>query len=155
MSTAVFKKLCDDAILPLVFHGQDVGYDLYSIEELSIPPNSTAKLSTGISILTSSLYYPQLFGRSSIAAQNVHLSGGVIDPGYTGEIFVLLFNNSSTNSFHISKGMGIAQVVFLRMPALAGISYDHDQAKLILTDDCHTHQHPSTRGCDGFGSTDH
>ena len=44
------KKLDEKAIIPTRSHINDAGADLYSIEDIVIPPSSIATIKTGISI---------------------------------------------------------------------------------------------------------
>lgn len=45
------KRLSPEAMLPTVAHpGEDIGYDLYSVEEIIIPARGAAGVHTGIAI---------------------------------------------------------------------------------------------------------
>ncbi|MGA2902832.1 MAG: dUTP diphosphatase [Candidatus Korobacteraceae bacterium] len=87
------KCLSPDAILPTVAHpGEDIGYDLYSAEELTIPAHGAAGVHTGIAIE----FVPAAGGivktRSGLAKKRLLCNAGVIDAGYRGEIIVLMEN---------------------------------------------------------------
>lgn len=125
--------------VPFQATDDSVGYDLRSIEDRRIEPGEIVKIHTGISIQPSKGYYAQIFSRSSFAAKGLSVEGGVIDPGYTGEIQVVMYNHSKI-TFTLTKGERIAQMVLL--------SYICPEIKYVdkLKD--------TKRGSRGFGSSD-
>jgi len=91
------KLLRPGAKAPTIAHpGEDLGYDLYAAEDVTIAPRANAVVATGIAIeLTSAADEPLgalLRDKSSMAARRLALTGGVIDAGYRGEIKVLIEN---------------------------------------------------------------
>jgi dUTP pyrophosphatase len=87
------KLLHPDAKVPTVtFPGSDLGYDLYSIEDVVLLPGKPLKVRTGISIEGPSGLGFVLGDRSSMAAKGITYAGGRIDAGYRGEILVCLVN---------------------------------------------------------------
>src|SRR5215471_4679428 len=87
------KRLSPDATLPTVAHpGEDIGYDLYSAVELTIPARGAAGVSTGIAME----FVPAAGGivktRSGLAKKRLMCNAGVIDAGYRGEIIVVMEN---------------------------------------------------------------
>src|ERR1700760_4110019 len=87
------KLLHADARPPTVAHaGSDLGYDLYSIEDVVLPPGVPVKVRTGIAVEGPPGWEFVLGYRSSMAARGVTYAGGRIDAGYRGEILVCLIN---------------------------------------------------------------
>ena len=91
------KLLSPQAKAPTVAHpGEDLGYDIYALDLVTIPPRGQAIVSTGIAVeVTSPDGEPMgalLRDKSSVAARRLALTGGVIDAGYRGEIKVLMEN---------------------------------------------------------------
>src|SRR6201998_3806121 len=87
------KLLHADARPPTVAHaGSDLGYDLYSIEDVVLPPGVPVKVRTGIAVEGPPGWGFVLGDRSSMAARGVTYAGGRIDAGYRGEILVCLIN---------------------------------------------------------------
>ena len=132
------KKLSPDAVMPTVAHpGEDIGYDLYSAEELTIPARGAAGVHTGIAIE----FVPAAGGivktRSGLAKKRLMCNAGVIDAGYRGEIIVLM-ENLGDQPYTIRKGDKIAQL--LEHPFLAG-----EVSESELSD--------AARGARGFGSS--
>jgi dUTP pyrophosphatase len=132
------KRLSPDAVLPTVAHpGEDIGYDLYSAEELTIPARGAAGVHTGIAIE----FVPSAGGivkiRSGLAKKRLMCNAGVIDAGYRGEVIVLM-ENLGDESYTIHKGDKIAQL--LEHPFLAG---EVAEAELSV----------AARGAKGFGSS--
>ena len=87
------KKLSPDAVMPTVAHpGEDIGYDLYSAEELTIPARGAAGVHTGIAIEFAPAAGGIVKTRSGLAKKRLMCNAGVIDAGYRGEIIVLMEN---------------------------------------------------------------
>jgi len=91
------KLLTSSAKAPTIAHpGEDLGYDLYASQALTIAPRGCAVVPTGIAIeLTSAAGEPMgalLRDKSSMASRRLTCTGGVIDAGYRGEVRVLMEN---------------------------------------------------------------
>lgn len=91
------KLLNTAAKAPTVAHpGEDLGYDVFSAETVTLEPRGHALVPTGIAIeCTSPTGEPMgalLRDKSSMASRRLVLTGGVIDAGYRGEIKVLMEN---------------------------------------------------------------
>lgn len=91
------KLLRPGAKAPTIAHpGEDLGYDIYAAEDVSIAARGSAIVSTAIAVeLTDAAGKPLgalLRDKSSLAARRLTLTGGVIDAGYRGEIKVLVEN---------------------------------------------------------------
>jgi len=135
-----FKKLYPDAKAPEKAYPNDLGWDLFANMEMEIPPNTHELIPTGISLKFPENTGALLKDRSSVAMNGVFVHAGVIDPNYTGEIKVLLYN-SNNESVVISKDAKIAQ--FLLMPVFVVSSFE----EVVELD-------PTDRGNKGFGSSD-
>jgi len=95
------KLLSLSAKAPTIAHpGEDLGYDLYASESVTIAPRGNATIPTGVAIeLTSATGEPLgalLRDKSSMAARRLTATGGVIDAGYRGEVRVLMENLGDT-----------------------------------------------------------
>jgi len=139
------KLLSPTAKAPTVAHpAEDLGYDIFSSETVTIAQHGHAVIPTGIAVECSSPKGEKmgalLRDKSSMAARRLVVTGGVIDSGYRGELLVLLTSYISGNSFAIKAGDKIAQVIPL--PVLTG-------AGVMETDSLSA----SARGQGGFGST--
>jgi dUTP diphosphatase len=87
------KLLHAEAKPPTVTHaGSDLGFDLYSVEDVILQPGVPTKVRTGIAVEAPEGYGFVLGDRSSMAARGVTYAGGRIDAGYRGEILVCLIN---------------------------------------------------------------
>jgi dUTP pyrophosphatase len=87
------KLLHPDAKLPTVtYAGSDLGYDLYTIEDVLLEPGVPTKVRTGIAVEGMPGFGFILGDRSSMAAKGITYVGGWIDAGYRGEILVCLVN---------------------------------------------------------------
>jgi dUTP pyrophosphatase len=132
------KRLSPDAVLPTVAHrGEDIGYDLYSSEDLTIPGRGAAGVHTGIAIEFVPVAGGMVKTRSGLAKKRLMCNAGVIDAGYRGEVIVLL-ENLGDAPYAISQGDKIAQL--LEHPFLAGEVVEGDLSE-------------AARGAKGFGSS--
>jgi dUTP diphosphatase len=132
------KRLSPDAILPSVAHpGEDVGYDLFSAEEITIPARGAAGVHTGIAIEFAPAAGGIVKTRSGLAKKRLMCNAGVIDAGYRGEVIVLM-ENLGDEPYTIRKGDKIAQL--LEHPFLASEVVEGE-----LSD--------AARGAKGFGSS--
>lgn len=114
-----FTKLHPNAIIPSRTHDDDIGLDLYAIEDYLILPNSGIKARTGIALEISSGKGGLIWDKSSLAwkkdsGKYVKVCGGAIDPQYRGEIFIVLFNMNKY-SYVINKGDAIAQLIIINV----------------------------------------
>lgn len=100
------KLLHPDAQVPTVEHaGSDLGFDLYAIEDTSLPPGVPVKVRTGIAVEGPLGCGFVLGDRSSMAARGITYAGGRIDAGYRGEILVCLINvNQPQYSLAVERG---------------------------------------------------
>jgi dUTP pyrophosphatase len=132
------KRLSPDAVLPTVAHpGEDIGYDLYSCEDVTLPARGAAGVHTGIAIELVPTAGAIVKTRSGMAKKRLMCNAGVIDAGYRGEIIVLM-ENLSDEPHVIKKGDKIAQL--LEHPFLAGEVVEDELGE-------------AARGAKGFGSS--
>ena len=105
------KKLNPKAFLPSKGSEHAAGYDLYSIDTLTIPAHGKSLVSTGIAMQIPIGNYGRVAPRSGLAVKNfVDVGAGVIDADYRGEVKVLLFNFGEVD-FQINHGDRIAQLI--------------------------------------------
>ena len=110
------KKLHPDAVLPHYAHGpeEDAGMDLRSVERVVLSPGAAQGVPTGIAIELPAGYEAQVRPRSGMALKHsITVNFGTIDPGYRGEIRVVMFNLSA-GDYVIEKGDRIAQLIVAR-----------------------------------------
>jgi dUTP pyrophosphatase len=140
------KLLDPGARLPAVAHpGEDLGYDVFSLEPLTLAPRCTVRVRTGIAVEARHPDSSTPLGllvrdRSSIAARGIATTGGVIDAGYRGEILILMTNLGSA-PIELKAGEKIAQMI--PVPVLTG------QVQLVES------LEDSARAEKGFGSSGH
>jgi dUTP pyrophosphatase len=109
--TLQIKRLTLDATLQTRASPGSVGYDLYSLNDLTIQPNSRDIVSTGVCATIPLGCYGRIAPRSGLTVKyGIHVGAGVIDPDYTGELKVCLFNLGSV-PFEIKQGERIAQLI--------------------------------------------
>jgi dUTP pyrophosphatase len=131
-----------DAKVPEKARGSDLGYDLFALEKTYLIPGKVTKVRTGIKIGFPNTIGGLLRDRSSMATKaEVFVVAGVIDPEYTGEIIVALFNPNADigGTYVVEKGDKIAQMILI--PSIT-----------VPTQVVETLEETS-RGEQGFGST--
>ena len=109
-------------MIPRYAHGpdEDAGMDLHSVEAVTLGPGETKLVPTGLAIELPSGYEAQIRPRSGLALKHsitLPNSPATIDPGYRGEIRVILLN-LGREPFQISPGERIAQIVIARYEAI-------------------------------------
>lgn len=131
----------EGAKMPYKKYGGDAGWDLFVSEDCDIAPGETVDVHTGVRIKMPRALFARITGRSSsLRKHKLLVNEGIIDNGYTGEMFVCVHNLGS-ETFRVKQGMRIAQVLFHQIEDVRW-----SQVELIgSTSD--------GRGANGFGST--
>jgi dUTP pyrophosphatase len=139
-----YKKLSVDTMTPQYAYNMDSGFDLYSTEDIVLPPFGRALVPTGLSFDLPQGYEMQVRTKSGLAINQglmVLNSPGTVDRGYQGEIKVIVLNVNN-HELIIPKGMKVAQGVIC--PVLCGND--------VLFDEVNEFE-AKERGDNGFGST--
>jgi dUTP pyrophosphatase len=137
------KLLRPEATAPTVATpGEDLGYDLYSAEDITLYGNLAFKVSTGVALEFPHGFGGKIYDRSSMAVRGITTSAGLIDSGYRGEVNVLLTLHtlaSGLDFYQIKRGDRIAQIVPTRVHT----------GEVEVVEELST----SARGAKGFGSS--
>ena len=134
------KKLHPEAILPTYAHGpeEDAGLDLRAMEPVVLEPGIAQAVPTGLAIELPPGYEAQVRPRSGMALKHsLTVNFGTIDPGYRGEIRVVMFNLGLA-PYTVEKGDRIAQLIIARYEAIQWQEGELGE---------------SARGAGGFGSS--
>jgi dUTP pyrophosphatase len=112
------RRLHRNALIPRYAHGpeEDAGMDLHAVEAVSFAPGETKLVPTGIAIELPPGYEAQIRPRSGLALKysiTLPNSPATIDPGYRGEIRVIV-QNLGRATFTVEPGERIAQMVIAR-----------------------------------------
>lgn len=106
----------DPDLVPTRAHQDDAGLDLKSATDVNLAPGERALIPTGASIALPSGTVGLVCPRSGLAAKHgitIVNAPGVVDAGYRGEIKVALLNTDAKETFCVSRGDRIAQLVIL------------------------------------------
>jgi dUTP pyrophosphatase len=117
------------------------GYDLASADDGDLAPHERKLFRTGFTIAVPDGYECQLRPRSGLALRHgitLPNTPATVDSDYRGELMVALVN-LGTETFRVTRGMRIAQMVIARVERAAFRSVD------ALP--------PTARGTGGFGSS--
>ncbi len=135
------KKLVPQAQLPRYAHvGEygDLAADLYASEAMVIVPSATVLVPTGVAMEFPSTHGALVEDRSGLAVKGITTLAGVIDPGYRGEIRVVV-TNLSVVPVEVKPGDRIAQLRIVR----------RIEAEFVEV----AQLGEAARGAGGFGST--
>ena len=151
------KRVHPDARIPEYAHGhrEDAGMDLVSVERVRLYANVPTLVKTGLVMALPPGVEGQIRTRSGMALKEgiwVLNSPGTLDPGYRGEIGVILhwvgyvggvlpvmFDEDGERYKLVEAGSKVAQIVFA----------EYKQVSLWPTEDLDN----TNRGNGGFGST--
>jgi len=146
MATVTCIKLRPDAIVPSKATERSIGLDLFSAEPYVVLPGQRTVVSTGISVILPEGTYGRIAPRSGLAVKHgLGVGAGVIDPDYTGEVRVVLFNHDLQTPYVIRPGYRIAQLILEQ--ALDPVVECVDGLPPAPPPS------PRKRGADGFGSS--
>ena len=141
MTESVEVLLRGDAA-PVYAHPGDAGADLVAAEDVVLAAGERATVGTGVAIALPDGYVAFVVPRSGLAAKHgitVVNSPGTVDAGYRGEIRVTLLNTDARESYAISAGDRIAQLIVMPVSRARFIPVERLPG--------------SDRGEGGFGST--
>lgn len=128
--------------MPTRAHESDAGLDLYAAEGARIGPGQRVSVGTGLAVGIPSGLAGLVIPRSGLAIKHgiaLVNSPGLIDPGYRGEVRVLLLNTDANATFKVAPGDRIAQLLLVPIATASPL----ESEGLDETD----------RGAGGFGST--
>ncbi len=136
------KKLNASALLPEYAHGpeEDAGLDVRSLEDALLLPGIPQAVPTGLALEIPSGYEVQLRPRSGLALKHAITlpnSPATIDPGYRGELRVIMLN-LGREAYQVKAGDRIAQMVVSKYEKV-----EWEESELAN----------SVRGIGGFGSS--
>ena len=136
------QRVDPDAFLPEYAHGsdEDAGLDLRALEDAALEPGAPAAVRTGIAIELPPGFEAQVRPRSGLALRHsitLPNAPATIDPGYRGEIKVILLN-LGREAYQVRRGDRIAQLVIARYERI-----EWEEGELNST----------RRGDGGFGSS--
>jgi dUTP pyrophosphatase len=137
-----FRRLRDDAVVPVRAYDGDAGLDLAACERVELGPGERALVGTGLAVAIPQGHAGFVQPRSGLAAKNgvtIVNTPGLVDSGYRGELKVILLNTDEREPFVVEPGMRIAQLVVLELPDVDPVEVDELPA--------------SERGVRGFGSS--
>lgn len=140
--TVPVKLLRHGARLPRCAYERDAAWDLFAAEDAKIAPLGRAVIGTGIALGLPPGLAALTLPRSGLAASHgisIVNAPGLIDPGYRGEVKVILLNTDASAEFTVMAGDRIAQLLFVPLTPVV-------LAQTRSLDETH-------RGERGFGSS--
>ena len=144
VSKIKFVKTHPDAKLPAKNHPEaltgDAGYDIYCVENVTVPPRGSAIAPVGLKLgYITPGYWFRIEPRSGLGfKKNIQPHLGIIDNPYRGDMGIKLYNFSDV-PVTIDKGVAVAQFILYKM----------NEAVVEWTDVAEQ----TARGEKGFGSS--
>ena len=132
-----------DAALPVRGSEYAAGWDIRAVERTVVEFRSSTMVPTGLKVAIPVGYEGQIRARSSLGRKGLILphSIGTIDSDYRGELFVLMTWIGESESYTVTAGERIAQLLIYPIPEVNFTEVN--QEELGTTE----------RGIGGFGST--
>jgi dUTP pyrophosphatase len=137
----LIQRLLPEAQMPRYAHTGafgDLAADLYAAEAATLEPGSTVAVRTGIAMELPSTHGALVEDRSGLAVKGITTLAGVIDPGYRGELKIVL-TNLAAEPFLVEVGQRIAQLRIV------------ERIEAVFEETCVVSE--TVRGEGGFGST--
>jgi dUTP pyrophosphatase len=141
-------KLDSKATVPIKANAglfEDAAFDLYAVEDILLQSGGRQLVGTKLSFIIPDGYWLKLRERSGLANKGIHILGGVIDSGYTGEVKVIMYN-SNHEPVSITKDKAICQFTVERLTKAT--------IKELSFASFTTEANNRVRGTKGFGSSD-
>ena len=99
---------------PYKAYVDSAGFDLYADETILVLTRNRTLVSIGLSMQIPLGYCGKIYSRSGLANKHgIVAFNGIIDPGFSGVVKVLLFNLSD-EEYLVQKGTRIAQMIFVK-----------------------------------------
>ncbi|KAG9294537.1 hypothetical protein G9A89_008648 [Geosiphon pyriformis] len=132
-------------IKPKKIHEINAGYDLRYPDKntLVLKPKSLTKINLKIALKILPGVMVQITSQSSLASKGINVREGRIDAGYTGDITVML-QNETDKPFKIKHAEKIAQAIYLSLINISSLQLVNQREQLGKSD----------RETQGFGSTE-
>lgn len=107
-----FNRTNENAKLPTKNNESDTGFDVYSVESVTIPARGSAVVDVGLEFAyITPGYWVKVEGRSGMGFKHgIMPHPGIIDNGYRGDAGIKLYNLTD-NDYLVNAGDRIAQFV--------------------------------------------
>lgn len=105
-----FKLFKEGMKAPIKSHTPDIGLDIFMPESFDIQPFETKTISLELGVAIPEGFAGMLVPRSSVAAKGLIIQTSIIDPGYQGNIH-LIVTNCSQSCQHVDEGMRLCSLV--------------------------------------------
>lgn len=106
------KLLTKEAKLPQRGTEDSAGLDLFITESVTLAPNETKKVKTGVAMEIPKGMYGMIRPRSSTFLKGIHTQG-TIDADYRGEVHLVIVN-LSPNAVVLQAGSAVGQLILMK-----------------------------------------
>jgi dUTP pyrophosphatase len=107
------KPIALGAEIPSYAYSTDVGFDLRANETIKLFPGEQKAVRTGLVFEIPQEHVGLIRDRVGIVQKmGVHTTAGTFDPGFRGEVSIILVNLSEETQY-VEKGMRVAQMIII------------------------------------------
>lgn len=106
------KRYIKSIRMPEKSHLPDVGLDIFLPEDITIESLETITVGLKLGVAIPEGFAGILVPRSSITEKGLIIQSAVIDPDYSGEIY-LIATNCSKNTLHFEKNSRVCSLVLM------------------------------------------
>ena len=134
-----FVKLTTQAFTPTKKTPLSIGLDLFSPYDFEVEPRGKCLIRTDLQILLPEGCYGRIAPTSNLACNHsIDIGAGVIDPDFTGNLKVLVYNFSKI-PYYIKRGDKIAQLILeqalipepVEVVRIAPIGEGHQECNIV------------------------
>ena len=110
--TLKYVALSDKCFEPKRASPDSIGYDLFTPIDFKLKPEEVRLIPTDLALGFPKGVYGHIAEKSGLALHyNISIKAGAIDPGYRGNVGVIIRNDSKKIPFECKRGEPIAQVI--------------------------------------------
>ena len=142
-----------EVLIPKKMYPNSAGYDLYANETVKVFAGSRSLVSLDLRMVIPKGYFGRISPRSGFALNHGIIAfSGTVASGYTGIIYVLLFNFSASD-FLVEKGNYIGQIIFQKCEEVSFVEVE--TVDIVSETDFEQLRKEKSilRGAKGFGSS--
>lgn len=142
--------LSPHAMVPRKANSNAAGFDLFAFEDIILTPAGMSVIRTGVRAIPPKGHYLRITGRSGLTLDGILVQTGVVDPDYSGEIAVIVYNKHNRRIV-VERGERIAQMIvekFAENCQITVVDASTFQANITSTNNS-----ADLRGNRGFGSS--
>jgi deoxyuridine 5'-triphosphate nucleotidohydrolase len=111
----LYEKVWNTAVAPSKPAKGSAGFDIFTAEDVVVPPRKKLAVCTGLKVVIPEGYYGRIAPREGLALNHaLEIKEGTIDSDYRGFLRVVLFNYSH-KEYRLRSGANVAQLILVKI----------------------------------------